>query len=59
MTQVDYNDAGPWGRYDRNRVITTRPFDEVLAEAAAKEGVPLGPRLERDAGGRGGRARTP
>lgn len=42
---IDYNDAGPWGRYDRNRVITTLPFDEVLAEAAAEDGVAIGPCL--------------
>jgi len=42
---IDYNDAGPWGRYDPNRVITTRPFDEVLEEAAAEDGVPIGPQL--------------
>jgi hypothetical protein len=44
---VDYNDAGPWGRYDRNRVITTRPFWELLEEVAAEDGVPIGPHLER------------
>jgi hypothetical protein len=52
---LDLNDAGAWGRYDPTRVITTRPFDEVLEEAAAEDDVPLGPHFERRPHNRHGR----